>query len=244
MYGCDSWTTQKARCRRTDAFELWCWRRLLRVPWTARRLNHSVLKEISPEYSLEGLMLKLKPQYFGRLMQSQLIRKASDVGKDWRREEKGTTENEKVGWHHRLNDHEFEQAPGVGDRQGGLACCSPCGRKESDTTEQLSSNTQKNKSKPMSLWNPLHISSSTGALHSWRNFFFGRAVGQHAGGCPGGNCFYKSSQTTVPQIKVSNAEKSRSCRLDEKSAPAVTILNRGIDWWGQEIQKLLLGYCL
>ena len=69
MYGCESWTLKKAECRRIDAFELWCWRRLLRVPWTARRSNQSILKEISPEYSLEGLMLKLKLQYFGHLMQ-------------------------------------------------------------------------------------------------------------------------------------------------------------------------------
>ena len=67
-YGCESWTTKKAECRRIDAFELWCWRRLLRVPWTARKSNQSILKEISPEYSLEGLMLKLKLQYFGHLM--------------------------------------------------------------------------------------------------------------------------------------------------------------------------------
>ena len=69
MYGCESWTIKKAEHRRIDAFELWCWRRLLRVPWTARRSNQSILKEISPEYSLEGLMLKLKLQYFGHLMQ-------------------------------------------------------------------------------------------------------------------------------------------------------------------------------
>ena len=68
MYGCESWATKKAECRRIDAFELWCWRRLLRVPWTARRSNQSILKEISPEYSLEGLMLKLKLQYFGYMM--------------------------------------------------------------------------------------------------------------------------------------------------------------------------------
>ena len=68
MYGYESWTIEKAECRRTDAFELWCWRKLLRVPWTARRSNQSILKEISPEYSLEGLMLKLKLQYFGHLM--------------------------------------------------------------------------------------------------------------------------------------------------------------------------------
>ena len=68
MYGCESWTVKKAECRRIDGFELWCWRRLLRVPWTARRSDQSILKEISPEYSLEGLMLKLKLQYFGQLM--------------------------------------------------------------------------------------------------------------------------------------------------------------------------------
>ena len=68
MYGCESWTVKKAECRRIEAFELWCWRRLLRVPWTARRSNQSILKEISPEYSLEGLILKLKLQYFGHLM--------------------------------------------------------------------------------------------------------------------------------------------------------------------------------
>ena len=68
MYGCESWTIKKAECRRIDAFEMWCWRRLLRVPWTGRRSNQSILKEISPEYSLEGLMLKLKLQYFGHLM--------------------------------------------------------------------------------------------------------------------------------------------------------------------------------
>ena len=69
MYGCENWTIKKAECRRIDAFEMWCWRRLLRVPWTAKRSNQSILKEINPEYSLEGLMLKLKLQFFGHLMQ-------------------------------------------------------------------------------------------------------------------------------------------------------------------------------
>ena len=136
MYGCESWTIKKAEHWRIDAFELWCWRRLLRVPCTARRSNQSVLKEISLEYSLEGLMLKLKLQYFGHLMQ-RLIGKVPDAGKDWRQEEKGMTEDEMVGWHHRLDGCEFEQTPGVGDGQGGLACSSPWGRKESDTTERL-----------------------------------------------------------------------------------------------------------
>ena len=124
-YGCESWTIKKAEWWRIDAFELWCWRRLLRVPWTARRSNQSILKEISPEYSLERLMLKLKLQYFGHLMwTTNSVEKDPDAGKDWRQEEKGTTEDEAVGWHHRLNGHEFEQALGAGDGQGGLACCS------------------------------------------------------------------------------------------------------------------------
>ena len=87
---------------------------------------------------MEGLMLKLKLQYFGHLMQrTGLIWKDPDAGKDWRREEKGTTEDVMVGWHHRLDGHEFEQAPGAGDGQGGLACYSPWGHKELETTEWL-----------------------------------------------------------------------------------------------------------
>ena len=138
MYGCESWTIKKAEHRGIDAFEPWCWRRLLRVPWTARRSNQSILKEISLEYSLEGLMLKLKLQYFGHLMRrTDSLLKDPDAGKDSRWEEKGMTEAEMVGWHHVLNGHAFEQAPGVGDGQGGLACCSPQGHKKSDMTEQL-----------------------------------------------------------------------------------------------------------
>ena len=96
MYGCESWTGKKAEHRRIDAFELWCWRKLLRVPWTARRSNQSILKEISPGCSLEGLMLKLKLQYFGHLMRrvEKIIGKDPDAGRDWGQEEKGTTENE------------------------------------------------------------------------------------------------------------------------------------------------------
>ena len=129
MYGCESWTVKKAECWRIDAFELWCWRRLLRVPWTARISNQSILKEISPGCSLEGLMLKLKLQYIGHLMWRTLIGKAPDAGKDWRQEEKETTEDEMGGWHHWRSGHEFEQALGVGDGQGGLACCSPWGHR-------------------------------------------------------------------------------------------------------------------
>ena len=105
MYGCESWTIKKAECRRIDAFELWCWRRLLRVPWTARTSNQSILKEISPECSLEGLMLKL--QYFDYLMQRVDSLEKTDAGRDWGQEEKGTTEDELVRWHHQLNGHEF-----------------------------------------------------------------------------------------------------------------------------------------
>ena len=106
MYGCESWTLKKAEHRRIDAFELWCWIRLLRVPWTARRSNQSILKEISPGCSLEGLMLKLKLQYFGHLM--RLIGKDADAGRDWGQEEKGMTEDEMAGWHHGLDELESE----------------------------------------------------------------------------------------------------------------------------------------
>ena len=83
MYGCESWTVKNAECRRIDAFELWCWRRLLRVPWTARRSNQSVLKEISPGCSLEGMMLRLKLQYFGHLMRRADSLEKTDAGRDW-----------------------------------------------------------------------------------------------------------------------------------------------------------------
>jgi len=108
MYGCESWTIKMAECWRIDAFELWCWRRLLRVPWTARRSNQSILKEISPECLLEGLMMKLKLQYFGHLM-----RRADSLEKTlmlWKTEGRSRWEwvDEMVGWHHWLNGHEFE----------------------------------------------------------------------------------------------------------------------------------------
>ena len=106
---------------RIDAFELGYWRRLLRVPWTARRSKQSILKEVSPEYLLEGLMLKLKLQYFGHLLRrADSLEKTLMLG---RQKEKGEAEDEMVGWHHRLNGHEFGWIPGVGDGQGCLACC-------------------------------------------------------------------------------------------------------------------------
>ena len=137
MYGCESWTIKQDECWRIDAFELWCWRRLLRVPWTARRSNQSILKGIGPGCSLEGLMLKLKLQYFGHLMQRVDSFEDPDVGEDWRQEEKGTTEDEMVGWHHQLNGRGFGWTPGVADGQGVPVCCGSWGHKSSYTTQRL-----------------------------------------------------------------------------------------------------------
>ena len=103
MYGCDIWTVNKAESQRIDAFELWFWRRLLRVHWTARRSNQSILKAINPGCSLEGLILKLKLQYFGHVMRRvDSMEKDSDAGRDWGQKEKGTTEDEMAGRHHRV----------------------------------------------------------------------------------------------------------------------------------------------
>ena len=115
---------KKAERRRIDSFELWCWRRLLRVPWTARRSNQSILKEISPGCSLEGLIdAKAEtPILWPPDAKSWLIGKDPDAVRDWGQEEKGTTEDEMAGWHHQLNRHEFEWTPGVGDGQGVLVC--------------------------------------------------------------------------------------------------------------------------
>ena len=135
MYECESWIIKKAECQRNYAFELWCCRRLLRVPWNSKRFKHSILKEISHDYSLEGLMLKL--QYFDHLMQSWLIGKDSDAGRKWGQKEKGTTEDEMAGSHHCLDGCESEWTPGVSDGQEGLVCCDSWGHKESDTTERL-----------------------------------------------------------------------------------------------------------
>ena len=141
MYGCDSLTIKKAEHQRTDVLELWCWRKFLKVLWTARKSNQSILKEINPEYSLEGLMLKLNLQYFGHLMQrANSLEKNTNAGKYWGQEEKRVTEDEIVEWHHQLNGHEFEQTPGDGEGQGSLVCCSPWGQKESDMNKQLNNN--------------------------------------------------------------------------------------------------------
>ena len=140
IYGCENWTIKKTECWRIGAFELWCWRKILRVPWSARRSNQSILNDISPEYSLEGLMLNLKLQCFGHLMwRANSLEKTLMLEKTGH-EEKWATEDEKVGWHRWLNGHEFEQNPGVSEGQGNLACCRSWGRKEWDTTEWLNNN--------------------------------------------------------------------------------------------------------
>ena len=137
MYGYKSWTIKKVESQRIDAFELWCWRRLLRVPWTARRSNQSILKEISPEYSLERLMLKLKLQYCGHMRwRTDPVEKTLMLGKIEGRRRRGWQRMRWFGQHHWLDGHEFKQAPRVGDGQGRLVCCSPWGRKRlSDWTE-------------------------------------------------------------------------------------------------------------
>ena len=123
MYRCESWT-MKAKHRRIYAFDLWCWRRVLRVPWIARRSNQSILKEINPEYFLEGLMLKLKLKYFDHLIQrTNSLEKILMLGKTEDRRRRG--QDEMVGWHHRLSGYEFEQALGDSEGQGSLPCCSP-----------------------------------------------------------------------------------------------------------------------
>ena len=108
MYRCESWAIKKAKCWRIDAFELWCWRRLLRVPWTARRSKQPILKEISPVYSLEGLMLKLKLQYFGQLMRrTDSFEKSLMLGKIEGGRRRGR-QDKMVGWHQRLDGHKLE----------------------------------------------------------------------------------------------------------------------------------------
>ena len=138
MYGCENWTVKKAERRRIDAFELWCWRRLLRVPWTARRCNQSILKEIGPECSLEGMMLKLKLQYFGHPMRRvDSLEKSLMLGGAGGRRRRGRQRMRWLDGITDLMDVSLRWTPGVGDGQGGLTCCNSWGRKESDTTEWL-----------------------------------------------------------------------------------------------------------
>ena len=135
MYGCESWTWRRLSAEELMLSNCGAGEDSLRVPWTARRSNQSILKEINPEYSLEGLMLKLKLQYFSHLMwradsfEKTLMLVKTDGRRRW------GWQNEMVGWCHWLNGPEFEQAPGDGEGQRSLACCSPCGLKELDTIE-------------------------------------------------------------------------------------------------------------
>ena len=150
MYGCESWTIKQAEHQRIDAFELWCWRRLSRVPWTSRRSNQSILKETSPGCSLVGLIWSWSSNTLATWCEELTHWKRPWCWERLAQEEKGTTEDDMVGWHHRLDGHGFGWTLGVGDGQGGLACCASWGRKELDTTEQLN-------------WTELI------AGHSWRN---------------------------------------------------------------------------
>ena len=139
-YRCESLTIKKAEHWRIGTFELWCWTRLLRVPWTARRSNQSILKEINPEYSLEGLMLKLKRQHFSHLIQrADSLEKTLMLGKTEGRRRR-RQQDKMVGWHHRFNGCKFEQPLGDSEGQGSLVCCSPRGYKELAMTQWLNNN--------------------------------------------------------------------------------------------------------
>ena len=151
VYGCERWIIKKAEHQSIDDFEMWCWSRLLRTPWTARRSNQSILKEINPEYSLEGLMLKLKLQYFDHLMRrTDLMEKTLMLGKIEGRRRRG---RQKTRWLYGITDlmdMNLSHHLGDGEGQGRLACCSPWGYKESDMTEQLNNKcvSQRHKQKP------------------------------------------------------------------------------------------------
>ena len=141
---------KKAECQRIDAFELWCWRRLLKVPWTVKRSNQSIIKEINPEYSWKDWCWSWSYSTLATWCEKPTHRKGPDAGKDWRQEEKRTTEDQIIGWHHWLNEHEFEQTLGDGEGQEGLVCCSPWGHKELDMTEWLNNNSNNDKGLSMS----------------------------------------------------------------------------------------------
>ena len=129
-YRCESWTIKEVEHWRTNVFKLWCWRRLLRIPWTARRSNQLILKGINLEYSLEGLMLKLNLHYFGHLIQrANSLEKTLMLGKIEGRRRREWQKNEIAGWYHQRNGHEFEQTPGDTEGQGSLVCCSLWGHR-------------------------------------------------------------------------------------------------------------------
>ena len=148
MHGCESYTIKKAELWRIDAFKLWCWRRLFESP-----LDCKEIQPVNPKGNQSWIFIGRTdavaeaPILWPPDVKNWLTGKDTDAGKDWRQEEKGMTEDEMVGWHHRLSGHEFERVPGVGDGQGSLLCCSPWGHKEWDTTEQLNNNKLKQKVK-------------------------------------------------------------------------------------------------
>ena len=137
IYGCENWTIKKAERQRIDAFELWCWRRLLRVLWTARRSNQFILKEISLGCSFVRLMLSLKLNTLATWCKELTHLKRPLCWERFRARGEGDTEDEMVGWHHWLNGHGLGWTPGAGDGQGGLACCGSWGHKELDMAEWL-----------------------------------------------------------------------------------------------------------
>ena len=137
MYGCESWTIKKAESWRINAFELWCWRRLLRIPWTARRSNQSVLKRSVLGVHWRDWCWSWNSNSLATWCEELTHWKRPWCWERWGQEEKGTTEDEMAGWHHWHNGRGFGWTPGVGDGQGGLVCCGSWGCKESDTTERL-----------------------------------------------------------------------------------------------------------
>ena len=242
MYGCESWTTKKAECRRTDAFELWCWRRLLGVPWTARQSNHSALEVINPEYSLEGLMLKLKLQYFGHLMQrADSLEKTLMLGKIEGRRRRGWQRIRRLdGIIDSVDMNLSKVQEMVKDREAWHFVVHGVAKSRTHLSNLTA--TPRTSQNQWAFGIPYTFPVLLVRFTDCCNFFFWRGSGWVVGR-PIRQLFLQE-QTTVSQMKVSNAEKSRSCGLDERSAPVVTILNRGSDWWGQKIQKLLSGYCL
>ena len=140
VYGCESWTRKKAECWRTDTFELWCWRRLSRVLWTARISNNPILRRSTLNIHWGTDAEAEAPILWSPYGKNWFIEEDPDAGEDWGQEEKVVTENDLVGWYHQLNGHEFDQTPGDSEGQGSLICCSPWSCKDLDITEQLNSN--------------------------------------------------------------------------------------------------------
>ena len=175
MYGCESWTIKKAEQWRIDAFELWCWRRLLRVPWTVRRYKQSILNEISPGCLLEGLMLKLKLQYFGHLMwRTDSLEKTMILGKIEDRRRRG---RQRMKWLDGFTDSMDMDLGGLRELVMVMACCGSWGHKESDTTEwlnwtELKAHLTSHSRMSGSRW----VITSSWFSGLWRSFFYSSSV--------------------------------------------------------------------